>query len=256
MQNPKIKRVVRLREATARRKSHRFLIDGAAEIRLAHRCGIELETVFFDATDSADFSPAAWPELGPRWQPVAGKVLSRMSYGQREHCPLAVAVTPRMELGRLSLQPGSVLLVLDRTEKPGNLGACLRTAAACGVDAVVLTDPVCELFNPNAIRASRGAIFSLPIAVSNRRELQDLCQRVGIPLLAARVDGSGDLWQQDFRSGAALVFGSEAHGLGAEWQEAVEVAFKIPMRGVTDSLNLSISTAVTLYEVYRQRSTL
>lgn len=257
-QNPRIKRVVLLRKASQRRKSQRFLIDGVREIGLAMQSGIEIETVFLDEASKRDLSEALDRSgLGGGneriLQLVSPKVLAKISYGQREHCPIAVAVTPSLNLSRLSLQPRSIVLVLDQTEKPGNLGACLRTASACGVGAVVLTEPVCELLNPNTIRASRGTVFTLPIAVASREELLAFCKVADIPLFAARVQTAGELWKQDFRSGGALVFGSEAHGLGPEWNTDAIQSFTIPMRGAADSLNLSISAAVTLYEAVRQR---
>jgi TrmH family RNA methyltransferase len=253
LQNAKIKRLTRLRDGSARRKANRFLIDGEREITAALQRSIEIEAIFLDEPTQhrCQSQLAACQHLIQR---VSTKVMDRISYGQRQHCPVAIAVTPHWTIDDLALVPESLLMVLDRTEKPGNLGACLRTAAACGVDAVVMTNPVSEVFNPNAIHASRGAIFTLPIAVASVRELLAGCEQLGIPLFAARVDAQADLWQQDLRGGAAFVFGSEAHGLGDDWPNTSVRPFRIPMHGSTDSLNLSISAAVTLYEAFRQRT--
>lgn len=256
--NPLIKRVAKLRDSGARRKAQRFLIDGPREILLALKHGVRLECIFDDHAESSD---AAWmgevyatPAVAALRQRVTTNTLERISYGQRAHWPVAVAVTPRLELSQLRITDRSLILVLDRTEKPGNLGACLRSASACGIDAVILSQPVCELFNPNTIRASRGTVFTLPIAVATASDSLSYCQRSGLPVFAARVDGRRELWDQDFRSGAALVFGSEATGLGDEWAGEDVRSFKIPMHGAADSLNLSISAAVTLYEAFRQRT--
>ena len=179
--------------------------------------------------------------------------MGKLSYGQRGAESVAVAKIPHRTLSGFKWQSSQLVLVLDQTEKPGNLGACLRTASACGVTAVVLTDPVCEPYNPNAIRASRGTIFSLNLRVATRDEFQACARAQRIPLFAARVDASQELWQQDFVGGGAILFGSEALGLGSEWELPEVRPFSIPMQGVTDSLNLSISAAVTLYEAVRQR---
>lgn len=255
--NPRIKQTLRLRDAGTRRQTGRFLIDGDREIALAERHGIELEVVFVAAGQPPLTHGLAATTLhqtvSAPLQPVSPAVLGKLSYGQRGAESVAVAKTPRRTLSGFEWQTSQLLLVLDQTEKPGNLGACLRTASACGVETVILTDPVCEPYNPNAIRASRGTIFSLDLLVATREEFQACARAQHIPLFAARVDARQELWQQDFTSGGAVLFGSEAHGLGSQWELPEVRPFTIPMQGVTDSLNLSISTAVTLYEALRQR---
>ncbi len=252
--NPRIKQAARLRDAKSRRKLNRFLIDGWREIELAVQFGVELETIFFSSDTTHPSLAVAGARRGfeLQLQPVTAKVLERISYGQRQDTPVAVAVTPKFELQYVPWRPPQILLVLDRTEKPGNLGACLRTAAAAGVSAVVLTDPVCEPCNPNTIRASRGSLFSVPLAVTTCAEFQAYCRLHSIPCFTARVDASTDLWRQDFTAGAALVFGSEAQGLGVDWQGDALRSFSIPMQGAPDSLNLSNSAAISLYEAVRQ----
>lgn len=257
VQNPRIKHALRLRDAGARRQTGQFLIDGDREIALAQRHGIELEVVYVAAGQSPSAHRSAATALhqfaNVPLQPVSPAVLGKLSYGQRGAESVAVAKTPQTTLSSFQWQASQLLLVLDQTEKPGNLGACLRTASACGVAAVILTDPVCEAYNPNAIRASRGTIFSLDLLIGTREEFLACAQAQRIPLFSARVDARHVLWQQDFTSGGAVVFGSEALGLGSQWELPEVRPFTIPMQGVTDSLNLSISTAVTLYEALRQR---
>ena len=251
LQNPRIKQAVRLRDAAQRRKLGRFLIDGPREIELAAAAGIELETVFVPPDESWQLPAGVGAHV---LQPVTPKVLERISYGERHAEPVAIAATPDFPLERLVWQPRQILLVLDQTEKPGNLGACLRTAAASGVAGVVLTDPICEPCNPNAIRASRGSLFALPLAVTTRLEFMDFCRRQCIPCWVARVEATSQgMWEQDFTPGGAIIFGNEAHGLGPAWQGPGLQSFSIPMQGAPDSLNLSISAAVVLYEALRQR---
>lgn len=257
--NVRVKQTLRLRDAGVRRQRGRFLIDGEREIALACRHGFDVETIFVlahaagQAANHLDLCDPYPAEFERCVQPVSAAVLAKLSYGQRGAAPVAVAASPKRSLSRFTWRAGELLLVLDQTEKPGNLGACLRTASACGVSAVILTDPVCEPYNPNAIRASRGTIFSLNMLTATRDEFQGCCRAQGIPLFAARVGAQGELWQQDFSSGGAALFGSEALGLGDEWDRTEYHSFRIPMQGASDSLNLSISAAVTLYEAVRQR---
>ncbi len=255
-QNPRVKQTLRLRDSSVRRKTARFLIDGLKEISLAIANQVEIEAIFFALGSELELAqqlPARARQQS--LQCVSPEILARLSYGQLGQSPVAVAKTPSLALSHVVLRDESLLLVLDRTEKPGNLGACLRTASACGVDAVVLTDPVCELFNPNTIRASRGTVFTLPVAIASSQELMALCNTRQLPIFTARVDGQSSLWQCDFRGGGALVFGNEAHGLGPDWESKNVRSFQIPLSGAADSLNLSISTAVTLYEAVRQGGT-
>lgn len=247
--NPRVKEAIRLQKSKARRKSGKFLIDGLKELQLAIANNFPIETVYYSGER---------PQLSLQrdaMQEVTPKILERLSYGQRADSIVAVAVAPSDCFAKknVSLDSQSLVLVLDETEKPGNLGACLRTASACGVKAVILTDPICEILNPNTIRSSRGAVFTVPIALATKTELASMCKSNGLQLLCARVDGCPSFWECDFKSGCAIVFGNEAKGLDSSWDEVATVSFSIAMEGAPDSLNLSISAAVTLYEAIRQR---
>lgn len=245
--NPKVKSTLRLRQSSERRKSGKFLIDGLREIHLAVAHEIRIDCVFY---------AGEMPELElPRDQlcEVSHEILAKLSYGQRGETPLAVAQRPRYSADRIRLDSQSLVLVLDQTEKPGNLGACLRTASACGASAVFLTNPICELLNPNTIRASRGTVFTLPIAECSPGELAAFCSRLQLPIWCARVDGRHSLWNLNLSQGSVLVFGNETRGLDASWDGLAAGTFSIPLHGAADSLNLSISSAVTLYEAVRQR---
>lgn len=230
-----------------------FLIDGVKEIRSAIDAGISVSTLWL-SSDSVGMDSSFGDDMRHAIQWVAPEILCRISYGQRGDDPVAVASMPSTTLSDVALKSTDLVLVLDRIEKPGNLGACLRSAAACRVSAVILTSPVCDVFNPNTIRASRGAIFSVPIAVCEASELQRFLTSVGIPVFAARVDATCQLWDCRFSHGAAVVFGSESQGLGHDWRFAQVQDFTIPMEPTIDSLNVSISAAVTLYEAFRQRT--
>jgi RNA methyltransferase, TrmH family len=252
--NPFFRKCLQLRESRKRRQSGQFLIDGAVEICRAIAAGLNVERVLSDD----QILPSELHELvtskGILVQEFSSPLLEKLSYGQHSNQPIAVVTTPSLSLHSLNLDSNSLVLVLDRTEKPGNLGACLRSAAAGGASAVVLTDPICDPFNANAIRASRGTMFRVPMAMATASEFIKLAREIQLPLLAARVDATKSLWEINLERGTAMVFGNEAEGLGRDWAGASIDSFTIPMTSKADSLNLSISAAVTLYEAFRQRS--
>lgn len=249
LSNERIKQAIHLRRPQQRRRSGLFLIDGRREIELAADAKIEINAIFATEEQNSLLSS----DLQAKTHLVSNRVAERIGYGQRRDAPLAVAKTPSLSLDDIALE--GMILVLDRTEKPGNLGACLRTAQAAGVSTVVLTDPICEIFNDNAIRASRGAIFSTHLAQAERSEFLSYCSTHSLPVFCARVDGQNKLWDLDMSGNLAVVFGNEAEGLDSSWVGELVSSFTIPMAdSATDSLNLSISAAVTLFEGVRQRT--
>lgn len=255
LQNPKIKLVQRLRDSRVRRQSGQILIDGLREIEVARKAGLAIEAIFCTSESMASAEAAAFFEQWPPslLQPVGERVFEKIAYGQRMSYAVALAAAPRVDLDELSLPPQPLVLVLDQVEKPGNIGAVARTAATAGADALILCDPVCEVFNPNAIRASLGTVFSLPIAVASGEQFRGWIERQQMRLVRACVDGSVDMWQADLRGSLAILLGSEAHGLGQQWNQTQWPAVQIPMRSGSDSLNLSVSAAVLCYEALRQR---
>lgn len=255
LQNPKVKHALRLRDSRTRRRSGQILIDGIREIEVARRAGVALETIFYplgdDGNPVAPPSMDAWPESP--LQPVSDRVFEKLAYGERASGAVAVAQAPELDLEKLQLPERPLVLVLDRVEKPGNIGAVARTAATAGADALVLTDPACEVFNPNAIRASLGTVFSLSIAVCSADRLADWLEASAIRLVRACVDGAVSMWDIELGGSLAIALGSEAHGLGPEWNRPQWPAVQIPMKPGADSLNLSVSAAVLCYEAIRQR---
>lgn len=255
LQNPRVKHALRLRDSRWRRRAGQILIDGVREIEVARRAGIVPETIFYQIGD--DGNPVPPPSMDD-WpasvlQPVSDRVFEKLAYGERNSGAVAIAPVPKLDLESLRLPSEPLVLLLDRVEKPGNIGAVARTAATAGADALVLTDPACEVFNPNAIRASLGTVFSLPIAVCSAGRLPEWLAESGIRLVRACVDGAVSMWDIELRGPLAIALGSEAHGLGPEWNRAEWPAVQIPMRPGADSLNLSVSAAVLCYEAIRQR---
>lgn len=250
LQNPLVKQFRVLRDAAGRREQGMFLIDGWIENQRAATAKIRFQHVCF-RVDSPHANAIAAQFPADLLQPIADNVMEKISYGNRCEEVIGVAMTPSLDLGQLRPSTPELVLILDRCEKPGNLGACARTAMATGASALILSDPICDLFNPNAIRASRGCLFGLPVAAGSSAQVIQWCQARSVQVLAARVDGHDGLWNLDLRSPAAVVFGNEAQGLGEPWRQSR--AFQIPMRPGTDSLNVATSAAVTLYEAMRQR---
>lgn len=254
--NPRVKRAAELRESRGRREQGRIVIDGVREIGRALEAEIEcLEAFVCDRLlrrpghELVDRLTNAEVEVVP----VAESVFEKLAFGERSEGIIAVAQPPQLELGSLSVPDNSLIVVLEGIEKPGNVGAVLRTADAVGVTAVIVADGGTDLYNPNAIRASAGTIFSLPVVPTTSREAKAWLESQAFPILTARPDAARDYTAADLRAGVAIVLGSEAHGLTDIWRGDNVTAVKLPMRGAADSLNVSVTAAVILYEALRQR---
>ncbi len=262
--NPTVKHLVRMRDNRARRKAGRVMVDGWRETQQAIDGGLkpigiyaseesESENVFLRQTERV--VRARFPEL---LREVSPSVMAKISYGQSARGVVAEFDVPSRDLSSLSSEDVQLVLVLDRIEKPGNLGAAFRCADAAGVDAVIVTPQQSDLFNPNAIRSSLGSVFSVPAATADESSARKWLKDRDIQVLAARVEASKPLWETDLTGKVALVIGSESHGLEDRWQAGDDITVEgvhLPMFGHVDSLNASVSAAVMLYEAKRQRLT-
>ncbi|MEA2654048.1 MAG: methyltransferase, TrmH family [Chloroflexota bacterium] len=255
--NPRVKAAVALRERRARDRTGLTLIDGSREIRRALDAGIEVVEAFScepllagaDARVALDHLRAR----GASVQPVSESVFARLAFGERAAGLVAVVRIPSTELADLTLPAEPLIAVIERLEKPGNIGAVLRSADAAAVDAVVASSPRTDLFNPNAIRASAGTMFSVPIAAAPTAEVLAWLHERGVRILAARVDAERLYTDADLTGPLALVLGGEADGLTGPWAADAIEAVRLPMLGVADSLNVSVSAAILFYEAKRQR---
>ncbi len=285
LQNPRIKAAARLRDRRHRDKQGRILIDGARELGRAIQAGVRLAEVFVcpPACQSDEARrvlemlglsrPAADSPLSLRERAgvravadgvashsptevfeLAEAVLEKLAYGERCDGLLAVAETPQRSLDDLRLPDRPLVAVLEGVEKPGNVGAVLRSADAAGVCALIVADPRTDLYNPNTIRASLGTVFTVPTAVAPAGEAAAWLERQGLSVFAARVDGAILYTEADLRGPAAIVLGSEAQGLSPQWSGGRTTAVRLPMRGAADSLNVSAAAAVLFYEALRQRA--
>ncbi|NVO30800.1 TrmH family RNA methyltransferase [Hymenobacter lapidiphilus] len=258
-QNPRIKNLLRLQQKSAERRSQGLtIIEGLRELTIARANGVAVPTVFVCAELAG---PAHEAELQALFAgsdtervSVSKAVFGKVAYREGSDGVLALARPPHHTLESLVLPPNPLLLVLEAVEKPGNLGAILRTADAARATAVIVCDPRTDLFNPNAIRSSIGCSFTVPTVATSRPELLAWCAARGIRTYAAALTERAVPYTTcDFRGPTALVMGTEADGLTPELMQACDQTIIIPMQGYIDSLNVSTATAILTFEAVRQR---
>ena len=255
--NPRLKAAVRLRGRRERDRRGVTLVDGVRETLRALQSGAVIQEAFVAPDYCVD---EECQELLERLRGHSVPVLelgreafAKLAYGDRVDGIVTVAETPRHRLEELALPPEPLLAVIEGVEKPGNLGAILRTADGAGLDAVIVADSATDLFNPNIIRASIGTVFGVPVSVASSAEVLAWLRDRSIAIIAARVDGSVDYTAADYSGAVAIALGSEARGLSDAWGEIARASVRVPMLGVADSLNVSATAAVLFYEALRQR---
>ena len=255
--NPRVKAAVRLRDRRERESTGLTIVDGAREILRALDSGVRVETAFLaeDLLRTPDGHAAA-DRLRHRPTTILASpaVLAKVAFGERSDGIVAIVETPTIGLADIVLPDDPLIVVVEGVEKPGNLGAVLRTADGAGANALIAADPRTDLFNPNAIRASLGTIFALPVVAATSAETIVWLTERGIRPVAAIVDAPTDYTAADLRGPLAIVLGSEADGLSPTWRDPRVTPIAIPMHGIADSLNVSIAAAIVLYEAVRQRN--
>lgn len=256
--NPRVKAALRLRQRQGRDDQGRILIDGARELRRAIEAGVEMIEVYHAPQLAIGNEALATLErIATRaiaTLEVPPELFAKLTYGDRHDGLIGVARMPTRSLSEIELPAAPLVCVLEGVEKPGNFGAVLRSADATGVAAVIAADPRTDLYNPNAIRASLGTIFTRPVASATSAETLAWLRNAGLQIVAARVEAATLYTEIDWRRPTAIVLGSEADGLTAAWNTPDIVPVRLPMLGVADSLNVSISAAVLFYEALRQRN--
>ena len=257
-QNRRIKDAVKLRERRGRDKQRRIIIDGTREISLAIEGGVELAEAFVaDRAISDVETQTLLDRLEQNDVPlsrVTADVHGKLAFGQRGEPVIAVARMPRRGLDEICLPNTPLIAVVEGVEKPGNVGAILRTADGAGISAVLVADGGTDLFNPNTIRASLGTVFTVPLCAAPAAEVIRWLREQHVAIVAARVDGAVDYTRADLTGPAAIVLGSETAGLTDVWTGADIQAVKLPMHGHADSLNVSATAAILFYEAVRQRT--
>ena len=248
--NPKFKRLIALlQKSSERRESALFTVEGVREIFHCIEAGYKPDCIFF-CPDIV--SEETLPQC--RHFALSAGLYAKAAY--REGTEGAIGVFQAIEhpLSSLHLKDNPLIAVLESVEKPGNLGAVLRTCDAAGADALVICDPRTDLYNPNLIRASIGAVFTVPTAVCTTAQAITFLKSKGIRILTAQLQDSSLYYDCPMTKGTAIVIGTEATGLSDKWRQAADAHIRIPMLGKLDSLNVSVSAAILLYEAVRQRN--
>ena len=250
-QNPLIKQIVKLREdKKQRQRDGLMLVEGWDEINLALSAGYKPRTLLTApelATHQISFSAAENIT-------VNRVVFEKISYRENPDGWLGIFPTPKVPLDNLKLNESPLLIVAESIEKPGNLGAILRTADAAHVDALLVCDPRVDIYNPNVIRASRGTLFTVPTVEATSSETIAFLRKRNIKILAATPQAEAEYTRQDLRGPLAVAVGTEDKGLTNFWMNESDLKVKIPMLGKVNSLNVSIATALIIYEAVRQRN--
>ena len=254
LQNQRIKDVVKLGNARERRRQNLFLIEGARELSLAIAGGYPVKSLFVCDELLSESGKELAGKLDVCLEKVSAEVFRKMAYREESDGMIAVSEPKRLTLEEVQLSANPFIIVLEAVEKPGNLGAILRTADAARVDAVVVCDPKTDVYNPNTVRSSIGCVFTKQVVTCTSEEALRWLKQAGIRIFAAELTAPEWYHKTDFTQPSAIVMGTEADGLTGFWLRNADHRIKIPMRGSIDSLNVSVSAAILTFEAMRQRS--
>lgn len=254
VQNPFIKSIIQLQEkAKARKQSGLFIIEGRREIQLAIKGGYQIEQLLFLPEMIAKEELLLISKNAVELIEISKEVYQKIAYRDTTEGVIAVAHAKSFLLSDLQLSENPLILVVESIEKPGNLGAMLRTADAAHIDAVLVADPKTDLYNPNMVRSSVGCLFTNQIAVGTTDEIIDFLDANSISFYSATLQNSTSYHTQDYTQPTALVVGTEASGLTQKWRDRATQNIIIPMQGEIDSMNVSVAAAILLFEAKRQR---
>jgi RNA methyltransferase, TrmH family len=243
--NPHVRELAGLRQRRRRHLAGRFLIEGARELGRAIEGGVSIEEVLYAPTLASPTARALADSLDGVTR-LGDAAFAKLTVRQHPDGIIGVAATWRPELTAIDRD---LVLIAERIEKPGNLGAMLRTADGAGA-AVAVADPTVDLFNPNVVRASQGSLFTVPVAVADASAVAEWAAERG-RVVVAGVEATEPLWDADLSMPVAIVIGSEHDGVSDHWRR-LGTAVRIPMAGPADSLNASVAAAIVLYEAVRQ----
>lgn len=257
LQNPEVRQLEHWnRKSRDRRKSGKFVLEGVRELGLALAGGYRVDHLHFcpDIIELATLE-TTFDNLDCPRTSLSQEVYRHLAFRGKTEGVLAVVHAKSHELSDLKFATETpLILIAESPEKPGNVGALLRTADAAGVDAVIIADILGDLYNPNTIRSSVGCLFTVPVATASSQDILSWLTSRGIRLYAASLEGAETYHHIDFKAGCAIAVGTEATGLTEPWTKAADAAIIIPMQGAIDSLNVSVAAAVLIFEARRQRS--
>lgn len=252
-QNPKIKNLLALEKPRERRKQCLFVIEGKKEIGMALEAGYKIGNLFFCEELISKRELEALGTSDKLLIPVSKEVFDKIAVRENSGGVLAVAEQKTHRLEEITLSANPLVLILESVEKPGNLGALLRTADAAGVDAVIICDTQTDFYNPNVIRSSIGCIFTTRTASASSEDTIAWLRKRNISIYCTYLKASQPYHTIDFRKPAAIVMGTESTGLSDTWVRASDANIIIPMQGIIDSMNVSTAAAVVVFEARRQR---
>lgn len=255
-QNPKIRTLLELQEKSrTRKKTGLFVVEGRRELLHCIEAGYEPHTVFVctEILKQEELEEIA-EKCKCSFIGIPQHLYDKVAYRGGTEGVIAELHCKEMTLESIELPDNPLVVVLESVEKPGNLGAVLRSADASGVDAVIVCDPLTDIYNPNLIRSSIGAIFTVPVATATSEETISWLKVNGIRIYTAQLQDSEWYYDTDMKGGTAIVMGTEATGLTEVWRKAADAHIKIPMLGKLDSLNVSVSAAILMFEAVRQRN--
>ncbi|ULC60947.1 RNA methyltransferase [Flaviramulus sp. BrNp1-15] len=256
IQNPFIRQLVQLKDKSReRKKSGLFLIEGIREVSLAIKGGFELETILFypDLCSIKRLNELTTQQLNTI--EISKEVYEKLAYRETTEGILALAKSKNHDISNLAFNTKNpLILVAEAPEKPGNIGAILRTADAANVDAVIIANPKTDLYNPNIIRSSVGCVFTNNIATGSTSEIIKFLKSNNINIYCAALQASGEYHTQDYNKPTAIIVGTEATGLSDEWLENSSQNIIIPMQGEIDSMNVSVAAGILIFEAKRQRN--
>ncbi len=253
LQNSFIKSLILLQEkAKTRKQTGLFLIEGQREISLAQKGGYEIESILFYPEICSE-TEAKKLVGNCEFIEISKEIFEKLAYRDTTEGIIGVAKCKDLNLNNLKLSKNPLLLIAESPEKPGNIGALLRTADAANLDAVIIANPKGDLFNPNVVRSSVGCLFTNQIAVGSTSEIIAFLKEKKINIYAATLQNSTSYHTQDYTTPTALVVGTEATGLSDEWRTEATKNIIIPMQGEIDSMNVSVAAAILIFEAKRQR---
>jgi|TARA_B110000971_G_scaffold202329_1_gene221971 TrmH family RNA methyltransferase len=255
LQNPFIKQLIQLKEKSKLRKqTGLFIIEGKREVSLAIKGNYTLETLYYYADLFSASEAAALEPYGIDVIEISKAVYEKVAHRETTEGVIAVAKSKKLSLENLNLtSKNPLILVAESPEKPGNIGALLRTADAANIDAVIIANPLTDLYNPNIIRSSVGGVFTVPIATGTTSEVIAHLKHHNIAIYPAILQESVAYDTIDFKTPSALVIGTESSGLSEEWRKNSTAKIQIPMEGKLDSMNLSVAAGILIFEAKRQR---
>ncbi|MCH2183115.1 MAG: RNA methyltransferase [Mariniblastus sp.] len=251
--NPKYKSALRLHSSRGRKQQGRIIIFGLQEIERACRADVDIVEVFFE--EGQALPGFLESSAGASFYPLPPLLFRKLAFGDRHDGVVVVARQPESDLSAMRWSDDALVVVLQGIEKPGNLGAIFRSADGAGADAVLLADSLTGVFHPNSIRASLGTVFSMRTASADSQTIRGHLQEHGFQVLAACLESEQNYYEFDLQQRTALVLGNENLGLTDDWRTGETRMFQLPMRGQADSLNVSSTAAILVYEAMRQRRT-